>query len=144
MVTRRPPSPAEQELWNAVVTGVRAADNADETGVAAAVGRLARLPQPWACRVLEDTSALLAEEHDPSGRALRTAAVGHLPLPRGTGTPAGRAGGERTPAIGTPEWLRHRLLLIHRLAGLGEEGVGAVLDVALAGNRRRPPAELRH
>lgn len=151
MVTRQPPSPAEQELWNAVVTGVRAADDADEAGLAAAVGRLARLPQPWARRVLADTWALLVNDLsldrpsggearrtiDPSGREGR-APADDLPLPGGTGC---RATGRRPPSAGTPERLRRSLLLIQRLAaGLGEEGVGAFLDVALAGNRRRAPA----
>ncbi|MFI7427882.1 hypothetical protein ACIBPB_12920 [Micromonospora sp. NPDC049836] len=156
MVLRQPPSPAEQELWNAVVAGARAADDSDEAGVRAAVGRLSRLPHPWTCRVLEDTAALLVEELDPTGEELwpfLIAPAADLPPPRSDGTHrrSYQLGARRPPAVevaGPPEQLRRRLLLIHRLADAIQVGVGAFLDVALAENRRRehraPPGSVPH
>ncbi|MBM0227054.1 MULTISPECIES: hypothetical protein [Micromonospora] len=143
-----PPTPAEQELWNAVVAGVRAADQADRAGFENAIGRLSRLPQPWARQVLRDTAALLAEELDPEGRdpwPLLAAQVDRsaawLPEVDRALLAAVIPGGDRPPAadvLGEPEHTRCRLLLIAHLADAAQVGVGAFVDVALAGNSRRP------
>ena len=147
MVMSHPPTPAEQELWNAVVAGVRAAQQTDPAGFETAVGRLLRMPRPWAHRVLKDTAGLLAEELDPDGRdswPLLAAQVDHsavwspeldrrLPaalLSVGHAASVGEVSGEA-------ENTRSRLLLIAYLADAAQVGVGAFVDVALASNGRR-------
>ncbi|MFC0032049.1 hypothetical protein ACFFMM_21255 [Micromonospora chaiyaphumensis] len=154
MAMWHPPTPAEQELWNAVVAGVRAADGSDLAGVDAAVDRLARLPHPWAHHVLGDTAALLVEELDPEGQDVWPLLAAHLD-DGGPTSPATRPrgaspypGGRRPAHGGEPESLRQRLLLIARLADATQVGVGAFLDVALAENdarvRRAPSRALPH
>ncbi|GAA4566448.1 hypothetical protein GCM10023176_16580 [Micromonospora coerulea] len=149
MVMWHPPTPAEQELWNAVVAAVRTANQTDHAGFEAAVGRLSRLPQPWAHQVLKDTAGLLADELDPDGRdpgPLLAAQLDHRPvwlskldrkfLPGGHHASPGDLPGEA-------ENIRCRLLLIAHLADAAQVGVGAFLDVALASNSSRtgrPPA----
>ena len=154
MAMWHPPTPAEQELWNAVMAGVRAADGSDPAGVDAAVDRLARLPHPWAYHVLGDTAALLVEELDPEGQDVWPLLAAQLdddrlPAPaarprRGSPYPGGR----RPATSAEPPALRRRLLLIARLADATEVGVGAFLDVALAENaaraRRAPSHSLPH
>lgn len=154
MAMRHPPTPAEQELWNAVVAGVRAADESDLPGVDAAVDRLARLPHPWAYHVLGDTAALLVEELDPDGQDVWPLLAAQLdddppayPATRRASPYPGGRRPERSGA-GDPRALRRRLLLITRLADATEVGVGAFLDVALADNaaraRRAPAHSLPH
>jgi hypothetical protein len=145
MAMWHPPTPAEQELWNAVVTGVRAADESDLAGVDDAVDRLARLPQPWAYHVLGDTAALLVEELDPEGQDVWPLLAAQLDDDdKEPASPAARPrraspypGGRRPAHRAEPEALRRRLLLIFRLADATQVGVGAFLDVALAENDAR-------
>ncbi|WNM38756.1 hypothetical protein RMN56_27060 [Micromonospora halotolerans] len=144
MAMRHPPTPAEQELWNAVAAGVRAADESDPAGVDAAVDRLARLPHPWAYHVLGDTAALLVEELDPDGQDVWPLLAAQLDDDTSAATVTRRRaspypGGRRPDryGIGEPAALRRRLLLIARLADATEVGVGAFLDVALATNAAR-------
>lgn len=154
MAMRHPPTPAEQELWNAVVAGVRAADESDLAGVDAAVDRLARLPHPWAYHVLGDTAALLVEELDPDGQDVWPLLAAQLDDDAPASTARRRVspypGGRRPTQAGVrePEALRRRLLLIARLADATEVGVGAFLDVAIADNaaraRRAPAHSLPH
>ncbi|MFR9780565.1 hypothetical protein ACL02O_31515 [Micromonospora sp. MS34] len=148
----RPPTPVEQELWNAVVAGVRAANQADREAFQAAVRRLSRLPHPWTPHVLHDTAELLVEEWDPDGRypwPLLAAQLDHvtgwLPevQPRLLATLL--TGGGPPPSAGTPDAVsdtRLRLLLVALLAGVARAGVGAFVDVALAGNSGHPPRRL--
>ncbi|MGY0006383.1 hypothetical protein [Micromonospora sp. I033] len=156
MAMWHPPTPAEQELWNAVVAGVRAADESNLAGVDAAVERLSRLPHPWAYRVLGDTAGLLIEELDPDGQdvwpllAAQLDDGDHTPPAerrrRASLHPGSRRSAE--PEAGEPEALRRRLLLVARLAEATQVGVGAFLDVALADNdawvRRAPSNSLPH
>ncbi|MGW9193910.1 hypothetical protein [Micromonospora chersina] len=152
MAMWHPPTPAEQELWNAVVTGVRAADESDLAGVEAAVGRLSRLPHPWAYHVLSDTAGLLIEELDPDGQDVWPLLAAQLDdedpahrtvrRRRASLHPAGRR--PPVPEAGEPEALRRRLLLIGRLADATQVGVGAFLDVALADNGDRAPRAPSH
>ncbi|MET7968530.1 hypothetical protein [Micromonospora sp. NPDC005305] len=155
MAMRHPPTPAEQELWNAVVAGVRAADESDLAGVDDAVDRLARLPHPWVHHVLGDTAALLVEELDPDGQDVWPLLAAQLdddaPASTTTRRQASPYPGGRRPAQSgarEPGALRRRLLLIARLADATEVGVGAFLDVALAANaaraRRAPAHALPH
>ncbi|MET8907693.1 hypothetical protein [Micromonospora sp. NPDC004551] len=143
MAMWHPPTPAEQELWNAVMAGVRAADESDLAGVDAAVDRLTRLPHPWTHHVLGDTAALLVEELDPEGQDVWPLLAAQLddeaPASPGARRRASPYPGGRRPAeSGEPEALRRRLLLIARLADATQVGVGAFLDVALAENARAP------
>ncbi|MEU1839671.1 hypothetical protein [Micromonospora chersina] len=153
MAMWHPPTPAEQELWNAVVTGVRAADESDLAGVEAAVDRLSRLPHPWAYHVLSDTAGLLIEELDPDGQDVWPLLAAQLDdedpaqhrtvrRRRASLHPAGRR--PPVPEVGEPEALRRRLLLIARLADATQVGVGAFLDVALADNGDRAPRAPSH
>ncbi|WP_406044685.1 hypothetical protein OG799_09585 [Micromonospora sp. NBC_00898] len=152
MVMWNPPTPAEQELWNAVVAGVRAAGRADPAGFETAIDRLSRLPQPWAHQVLKDTAGLLAEELDPDGRypwhLLAAQVERFAPWSLGVDRALLAAllpGAHRPPAVdlpGEPEHTRCRLLLIAHLAEAAQAGVGAFVDVALAGNSSRTPARL--
>ncbi|MFG2052481.1 hypothetical protein ACGFI9_00500 [Micromonospora sp. NPDC048930] len=145
----RPPTPVEQELWNAVVAGVRAANQANREGFQAAVGRLSRLPRPWAPQVLRDTADLLVEEWDPDGRypwPLLAAQLDHvtgwLPEADPRLLAAILSNGGSPPGAGTPDRVadvRVRLLLVALLANAARAGVGAFVDVALAGNSGRTP-----
>ena len=156
MAMWHPPSPAEQELWNAVVAGVRAAEESDLAGVDAAVDRLSRLPHPWTYHVLGDTAGLLIEELDPDGQDVWPLLAAQLDdgETAAQGTRRGRASlhpsGRRSTesGAGEPEALRRRLLLVARLADATQVGVGAFLDVALADNdagaRRTPSNSLPH
>ncbi|MEV4657381.1 hypothetical protein [Micromonospora sp. NPDC049301] len=140
------PTPAEQELWSAVVAGVRALHQKDHGQFQMSVDRLLRLPHAWAQQVLRDTAGLLVEELDPDGwdRWSRLAAqVDHsedwLPTVDRKLLAALLPGGRRTPVTdlpGEPERTRHRLLLIAQLADVAQLGVGAFVDVALASNER--------
>ncbi|NES13637.1 MULTISPECIES: hypothetical protein [Micromonospora] len=147
----RPPTPVEQELWNAVVAGVRAANQADRDGFQAAVRRLSRLPRPWTPQVLHDTADLLVEEWDPDGRypwPLLAAQLDHVAgwLPEAEPRLlAALLDGGGLPAAGAPEDtadIRLRLLLVALLANVARVGVGAFVDVALAGNSGRTPRRL--
>ncbi|WP_130336147.1 hypothetical protein [Micromonospora kangleipakensis] len=142
-----PPTPAEQELWNAVVAGVRAVDRADRKGFENAIDRLSRLPHPWAHQVLKDTAGLLADELDPDGPDPWPLLAAHvdrsahwLPQVNRGLLAALLPGGHRPPAAdvpgGEPENTRCRLLLIAHMAKAARVGVGAFLDVALASNGR--------
>ncbi|MET8351513.1 MULTISPECIES: hypothetical protein [unclassified Micromonospora] len=121
------PTPAEQELWNAVVAGVRAANQKDHAQFQTSIDRLLRLPHAWAHQVLRDTAGLLAEKLDPDGWDRWSLLAVLLP------------GGHRPPVTdlpGEPEHTRHRLLLIAQLADAAQVGVGAFVDVALGKNKR--------
>ncbi|MEU5906687.1 hypothetical protein [Micromonospora sp. NPDC047527] len=109
------PTPAEQELWNAVVAGVRAANQKDHAQFRTCVDRLLRLPHAWVHQVLRDTAGLLADELGPDGwdQGPRLAAQ-----------------------IDHSEDCSHRLLLIAQLADAAQVGVGAFVDAALAHTRR--------
>ncbi|MET7669374.1 hypothetical protein [Micromonospora luteifusca] len=112
------PTPAEQELWNAVVAGVRAANQKDHGQFQSCVDRLVRLPHAWAHQVLRDTAGLLAEEQDPDEWDQRPRLATQLDYSVGL-----------------------LLLLIAQLADAAQVGVGAFLDVALA-NAKRPGGSL--
>ncbi|WP_250797343.1 hypothetical protein [Micromonospora phytophila] len=143
-----PPTSAEQELWNAVVAGVRAVDHSDGAGFETAVDRLLRLPPDWTHQVLRDTAGLLVEELAPD-------VLGRWPLPAAQADDieawlpkldrkllaALLSGHHRPPAAGVPgdpQNIRHGLLLIACLADAAQVGVGAFVDVALAADSRRP------
>ncbi|WP_406080233.1 hypothetical protein [Micromonospora sp. NBC_00858] len=140
------PTPAEQELWNAVVAGVRAANRTDHGQFQTSAGRLLRLPHAWAHQVLRDTAGLLVEELDPDGRdqwPRLEAQVDHseawLPRVDRKLLAALLPDGHRPPATDVPdepEHTQHRLLLIALLADAAQVSVGAFVDVALANNRR--------
>lgn len=147
----RPPTPVEQELWNAVVAGVRAANQADRDGFQAAVRRLSRLPRPWTAQVLHHTADLLVEEWDPDGRypwALLTAQLDHvtgwLPEaePRLLGALLAGAGLSTPGAPDDTAEIRLRLLLVALLANVARVGVGAFVDVALSAHNGRTPRRL--
>ncbi|MEV0155649.1 hypothetical protein AB0H57_18155 [Micromonospora sp. NPDC050686] len=130
-----PTDRAEQHLWTAVASGVRMAGVPDNAGFEAAVSRLGRLRRPWVYRVLGDTAALLAEELnlDVAERVPMRIRVEPDPparFPRRALPPSAVGSDDPTPEI------RRRLLLIAHLADAAQVGVGACLDVALAGNRR--------
>ncbi|MET8836887.1 hypothetical protein ABZV78_23645 [Micromonospora sp. NPDC004540] len=152
MAMLHPPTPAEQELWNAVVAGVRAADVSDLAGVDAAVDRLSRLPHPWAYHVLGDTVGLLIEELDPHGQDVWPLLAAQLDDEDLSAARRRRTSphqsGRRPVEAGEPDALRRRLLLVARLADATQVGVGAFLDVALADNdaraRRAPTHSLPH
>ncbi|SCF11979.1 hypothetical protein GA0070607_5767 [Micromonospora coriariae] len=123
----QPPTPAEQELWNAVVAGVRAVNQMDHGRFRASVVRLLRLPNAWTHEVLRDTAELLVDELDPDGKVDRRLLAALLP------------DGHRPPVAdvpGEPALTRHGLLLIAQLADAAQVNVGAFVDVALAMNRR--------
>ncbi|SIM71386.1 hypothetical protein [Micromonospora cremea] len=142
----QPPTPAEQELWNAVVAGVRAANQTDRGQFQASVDRLLRLPHAWAHQVLKDTAGLLAEELEPGGRdqwPRLAAQIDHsetwLPRVDRELLAALLPGGHRPPFTdvpGEPEHTEHRLLLIAQLADAAQVSVGAFVDVALADIKR--------
>ncbi|MCW3844505.1 hypothetical protein ONA70_30915 [Micromonospora yasonensis] len=147
-----PPTPVEQELWNAVVAGVRAVNQADRVGYQAAVRRLSRLPRPWVARVLHDTAGLLVEEWDPDGRypwPLLAAQLDHVTrwLPEADLRLLGTllSGGGEPPTAGAPDDgsdVGLRLLLVALLANVARAGVGAFVDVALSSNSGRTPRRL--
>lgn len=141
----KPPTPVEQELWNAVVAGVHAVERMDRGAFEAAADRLTALPQTWVCRTLRSAAGLLAEELDAAAEQLRPLVAARAD---GIGTwlpgvdrqllatllsdphpaPEADALRQRQP--------RHWLLLLAFLSELAGGGVGAFVDVAMAGDDR--------
>ncbi|MCW3816060.1 hypothetical protein ONA91_16585 [Micromonospora sp. DR5-3] len=138
----KPPTPAEQELWNAVVAGVHAANRMDRGGFDAAVDRLTRLPGAWVRRTLTGTTRLLAEEFAPAPRdpwplvAVQIDRVGAWLPEVDPQLLAALLPGRHRPldpdVPDDPRYLMHRLLLIACLSNVAQSGVGAFVDVALA------------
>ncbi|MEH0844192.1 hypothetical protein V6U81_17530 [Micromonospora sp. CPCC 205711] len=142
-----PPTAVEKELWDAVVAGVRAVDQADRRGLETAVNRLLRLPPGWTHGVLGDTAGLLVEELVPDAHDLWPLLAAQVDrtetwLPEVDGRLLavllpGRRLPPATDVPGEPGNIRHRLLLIAYLADAAQVRVGAFVDVALAGASRR-------
>ncbi|OKI67395.1 hypothetical protein [Micromonospora sp. CB01531] len=138
----KPPTPAEQELWNAVVAGVHAANRMDREAFAAAADRLIRLPGTWVCRTLTGTAELLAEEFAPGAGdlwplvALQIDRVDiwfpEVDRPLLAALLPGRH--PLDPAVpDEPRHVMHRLLVVACLSHAAQVGVGAFVDVALRG-----------
>ncbi|MFE9656392.1 hypothetical protein [Micromonospora sp. NPDC006431] len=143
----KPPTPAEQELWNAVVAGVHAANRMDREAFAAAADRLTRLPGGWVRRTLMSIAELLAEEFAPGAGDLWPLVA--LQIDRvGTWFPevdrqllAALLPGRHHPVDPAvpdePRHVMHRLLVVACLSDAAQVGVGAFVDVALRGTDGR-------
>lgn len=141
-----PPTPVEQELWNAVVAGVHAVERMDRDAFEAAADRLAGLPEAWVCRTLRNAAGLLAEELDAGAEQLWPLVAAQVDR-IGAGFPGvdrqllaallpSRHPAPDRDAPQEPGHPRHRLLLLACLSEVAGVGVGAFIDVAMASDGR--------
>ncbi|MEU8069380.1 hypothetical protein AB0B20_06465 [Micromonospora sp. NPDC049151] len=139
----------EQDLWYAVMAGVRAFDAHDQRAFDAATRRLLHHPRAWRHAVLEHTAVLLIDEIGLPAQHV-TRLVRHLL----TNMPAWQvsvdlglltrlaAANPGSAESGGPTGTTHRLLLVACLTHLADTAAAAFVDTALTLTRPSPPADV--